>query len=68
MRVIKAGVMDDVELINNTKPGAELFAPERISWVPAVEGANQVDSVSCLASEVWGSCVLTATVDATCLE
>jgi hypothetical protein len=45
MRIIKAGVMDDVSVINNTKPGAELFAPERIQWVGAVEGANQVKGV-----------------------
>lgn len=45
MRIIKAGVLDDVNIINNTKPGAELFAPERISWVAATEGANQVDAM-----------------------
>lgn len=45
MRIIKAGVMDDVDLINNTKPGAELYASERIRWVAAVEGANQMDGV-----------------------
>jgi len=38
MRIIKAGILDDVEIINNTKPGAELFAPERISWVTQVAG------------------------------
>lgn len=38
MRVIKAGILDDVEIINNTKPGAELFAPERIAWVSQVAG------------------------------
>jgi hypothetical protein len=46
MRIIKAGVMDDIDVINNSKPGAELFAPERIKWVSAVDGANQVDAVS----------------------
>ena len=46
MRIIKAGVMDDVDVINNTKPGAELFAPERIKWVGAIDGAGQVDTVS----------------------
>lgn len=25
MRIIKAGILDDVNIINNTKPGAELF-------------------------------------------
>lgn len=38
MRIIKAGILDDVNIINATKPGAELFAPERISWVQQVAG------------------------------
>ena len=56
MRIIKAGILDDgrlmvsavefkanglsVNVINNTKPGAELFAPERIKWVAALDGAG----------------------------
>lgn len=45
MRIIKAGILDDVNIINNTKPGAELFAPERISWVEKIEGAQQQDAM-----------------------
>lgn len=45
MRIIKAGVLDDVEIINNTKPGAELFAGERIKWIPAAEGAQQLSGM-----------------------
>lgn len=45
LRVIKAGILDDVNIINNTKPGAELFAPERISWVAAVDNAGQLDTM-----------------------
>lgn len=45
MRLIKAGILDDVNVINGIKPGAELFAPERISWVAALEGAGQLDSM-----------------------
>jgi hypothetical protein len=44
MRVIKAGTLDDVDIINNTKPGAELFAPERVKWVEALDGA-QLDAM-----------------------
>jgi hypothetical protein len=43
--VIKAGVMDDPEWPNKNKPQAELFAPERISWVTQLEGAGQVDAM-----------------------
>lgn len=45
MRIIKAGVLDDVNIINSTKPGAELYAPERIKWVVGLEGANQVQAM-----------------------
>ena len=45
MRIIKAGILDDVSIINNTKPGAELFAPERIQWVPAIDGAGQMNAM-----------------------
>lgn len=45
MRIIKAGILDDVNVINSIKPGAELFAPERVSWVSEVGGANQVEGM-----------------------
>lgn len=45
MRVIKAGILDDVEVINATKPGAELFAPGRVAWVSPLEGAGQLDAM-----------------------
>ena len=45
MRVIKAGILDDAEIINNTKPGAELFAPETVKWVGPLESAGQIDAM-----------------------
>lgn len=45
MRIIKAGILDDVNVINNIKPGAELFAPERVKWVSSVSDAKQVDAM-----------------------
>lgn len=45
MRIIKAGILDDVNVINSITPGAELYAPERIKWVSSVSGANQVDAM-----------------------
>ena len=38
MRIVKAGILDDINVLNSVKPGAELFAPERVSWVAAVAG------------------------------
>lgn len=46
MRIIKAGVLDDISVINATKPGAELYAPDRVEWVAAIEGAKQNKAVS----------------------
>jgi len=45
MRIIKAGVLDDLAVINSVRPGAELFAPERVKWVAALDGAGQVDAM-----------------------
>jgi hypothetical protein len=45
MRIIKAGILDDVNIINSTKPGAELFAPDRVKWVSALEGAGQIEAM-----------------------
>lgn len=45
MRVIKAGVIDDVNVLNNVKHGAELYAPQRLSHVTALSHANQLDGM-----------------------
>ncbi|KAK5133512.1 hypothetical protein LTR08_007649 [Meristemomyces frigidus] len=44
-KVVKVGVMDDVEAMNNAKPAIELYAPARVSWVSGVEGADQLKSM-----------------------
>ena len=41
MKVVKAGVMDDVDALDQAKPAVELFAPERVSWVQEIPGAEQ---------------------------
>ena len=46
MKVIKVGTMDDIDALDNAKPVVELFAPERVSWVPEVAGAGQVKTMS----------------------
>lgn len=45
MRIIKAGILDDVGVINSNKPGVELFAPERVKWVASVDGAAQKEAM-----------------------
>lgn len=41
-RVVKVGILDDLEALNELKPGVELYAPQRVSWLQAQEGAAQL--------------------------
>ena len=43
--ILKAGVLDDVSVLNAEVPGAELYAPERIKWLSPVKDAGQVDAM-----------------------
>jgi hypothetical protein len=38
--------LDDVSVLKDLKPAAELFAPGRIPWVSAIEGAEQMKTMS----------------------
>jgi len=44
--IIKAGVLDDPEWANKNVPKGELFAPERVTWVPALDGAQQIKAMT----------------------
>ncbi|KAF2243950.1 hypothetical protein BU26DRAFT_492860 [Trematosphaeria pertusa] len=46
LKIVKTGTLDDVNALANAKPGAELYAPTRVSWVAAVEGAEQKQGMS----------------------
>lgn len=46
LKVLKVGTFDDVNAFDNFKPVAELFTPHRVSWVPAIEGAAQMTTMS----------------------
>ena len=41
-KIIKVGIMDDVNALNDAKPAIELFSEHRVSWIPAVEGTNDL--------------------------
>ncbi|KAG4430049.1 hypothetical protein IFR05_014472 [Cadophora sp. M221] len=43
--ILKAGVLDDPEWANQNIPKGELYAPERVSWVAAVDGVAQIDGM-----------------------
>ena len=44
--IIKAGVLDDAEWPSENVPKGELFAPERLSWLPELKGAPQMKAMS----------------------
>jgi len=46
LRIVKIGTLDDVNTLISMKPIAELFAPGRIPWVAAIEGAVQKKAMS----------------------
>jgi hypothetical protein len=39
------GTLDDASALSGLKPAIELFAPTRIPWVQAVDGAQQKDAM-----------------------
>lgn len=43
--VLKAGVLDDPKHPSENTPKAELFVPHRVAWIPAIDGAAQVDAM-----------------------
>ncbi|KAI1777375.1 Mss4-like protein [Hypoxylon cercidicola] len=44
-KVIKVGIMDDLDALDDAKPAAELFTPHRVGWVQEVPGAVQNSSM-----------------------
>lgn len=43
--LIKVGIFDDPEWPNKHVPTGELFAPERLTWIPPIKGAAQMDAM-----------------------
>lgn len=43
--ILKAGVLDDPKWANQNKPKGELYAPERVSWVAALDDVAQIDGM-----------------------
>jgi hypothetical protein len=46
LKVIKAGVLDDVDALDKARPGLELFVPRRVSWVPELANVEQKRTMS----------------------
>lgn len=39
-KVVQAGVLDDMDVLNGLEMEVELFAPLRVSWVRKLEGTE----------------------------
>jgi len=39
-KVVQAGILDDLDLINNLSMEVELFAPQRVGWLHKLEGTE----------------------------
>lgn len=40
-KIVKAGVLDDLDALNKAKPTTELYVKHRVDWVPETPGAQQ---------------------------
>jgi hypothetical protein len=40
MKVIQAGTVDDMDILNDLHLDVELFAPNRLGWVPKLQGVE----------------------------
>ncbi|KIW91656.1 uncharacterized protein Z519_07624 [Cladophialophora bantiana CBS 173.52] len=45
MRVIQAGIVDDIDAINNHQCENEFLVPKRATWIPALDGVRQDDGM-----------------------
>lgn len=43
--IVKVGVLDDASWHDQNVPKGELFAPERVKWASALDGAAQVPAM-----------------------
>lgn len=39
--IIRAGIFDDIGILNERKPEAEIYTNRRVKWMSPVEGADQ---------------------------
>lgn len=40
--ILRAGILDDIEILNEYKPKAEIYIDGRVSWISTIEGADQL--------------------------
>jgi hypothetical protein len=43
--VLRAGIFDDIGVLNQRSPEAEIFTSGRVSWMSPIEGTGQFDGM-----------------------
>jgi hypothetical protein len=43
--VLRAGILEDSQVLTEWKPQAELYTDRRLEWVPPIEGAAQCSAM-----------------------
>ncbi|PKX89641.1 GFA family protein [Aspergillus novofumigatus IBT 16806] len=43
--ILRAGILDDIDVLNERKPESEIFTSGRVSWMSPVEGTAQFDGM-----------------------
>lgn len=41
LRIVRAGIFDDTQILNEQKPEVEIYTDRRLTWVSPIEGAGQ---------------------------
>jgi hypothetical protein len=39
--ILRAGILDDIGVLNDQKPEAEIYTSGRVAWMSPMEGADQ---------------------------
>ncbi|KAJ5961103.1 uncharacterized protein N7479_008253 [Penicillium vulpinum] len=50
LTVLRAGIFDDMGMLNERKPEIEIYTDRRLNWVSPVEGARQFSGMLSLSS------------------
>lgn len=40
--IVRAGIFDDIGILNEQKPQVEIYTERRLEWVAPIEGADQI--------------------------
>lgn len=47
--IVRAGIFDDIRILNERKPEVEIYTDRRLMWISPVEGADQFSGMLSLS-------------------